>query len=268
MSRKADERASEYAGRIFEEEQRQAAAQAEAQAKAAAEERAALWARDDAVRADTQNFQLTLEERKAADRAEREARAEQARERRHRERLGAQGGQGGGGMLVSGSDAERMGLDPTGRYWIDGRTGKPSVIQAPATAADQRQNAERSQATATADAELKQIENVLTRLEGNISESGFGIPGTIGRRQFDADAKSLAVYLKPLIRKPGENWTDNDQANLERLTASLYDPESVNANRFADIRSLIAGRRQALGIEAPPAAGGAVNVDSLLDKYK
>lgn len=198
LRRESDEKVSDYASRIFAEEQRMAQEQAAAQAKAEAERQAAKWAREDAVRADTQGFQLTLEERRAAERAERE----NARERRHRERL-AQGGSADAGRMIGPQEAQAMGLAP-GNYWID-RAGRPSPIQAPQAAPKSPEEQARAEALAKDVPSLQDARNAFNRYRELVAQ--------YGTEQMPGEAKSQlqAAYgtARDAIRVLGNTGTLN-----------------------------------------------------------
>jgi hypothetical protein len=129
VKRLSNEKASDWAGRIFDEEQRRAAAQAEAAAKAQEAQLARQWARED----QRDETKAQREERLAMlriDAADRRA-AQTAEARIAAARIGASAaGQGGGAQVLSADEAKAIGLTP-GTVAQRDRNGRISILQAP-----------------------------------------------------------------------------------------------------------------------------------------
>lgn len=129
VKRLSNEKASDWAGRIFDEEQRRAAAQAEAAAKAQEAQLARQWARED----QRDETKAQREERLAMlriDAADRRV-AQQAEARIAAARIGASAaGQGGGAQVLSADEAKAIGLTP-GTVAQRDRNGRISILQAP-----------------------------------------------------------------------------------------------------------------------------------------
>lgn len=70
-------------------------------------------------------------------------------------------------------------------------------------------------------------------------------------QRFEAQAKALAVLLKPLIRAPGEGpWTDKDQALLDRLVPTRFTSDKDNEDRLQSTKRFIMSKVRKHGGEA------------------
>lgn len=70
-------------------------------------------------------------------------------------------------------------------------------------------------------------------------------------QRFEAQAKALAVLMKPMIRTPGEGpWTDRDQALLDRLVPSRFTSDADNEERLQAAKRFIMSKVRKHGGEA------------------
>jgi hypothetical protein len=100
-------------------------------------------------------------------------------------------------------------------------------------------------------ADLKMIAQQLNRVQQlyNKDLKGVGI-GSVAEylptpkmQRFEAQAKALAVLLKPLIRNPGEGtWTDADQKLLDRLVPTRFTSDTDNVERIETAKRFLMGK--------------------------
>jgi hypothetical protein len=70
-------------------------------------------------------------------------------------------------------------------------------------------------------------------------------------QRFEAQAKALAVLMKPMIRTPGEGpWTDKDQALLDRLVPTRFTSDKDNEERLLAAKRFIMSKVSKHGGEA------------------
>jgi hypothetical protein len=267
MRKKADESASEYAGRIFEEEQRQAAAQAEAAAKAQEAQLARQWARED----QRDETRAQREERLAMlriDAADRRA-AQTAEARIAAARIGASAaGQGGGAQVLSEDEARAIGLTP-GTVAQRDRNGKISIVQAPRDAAPNPK-----------EAAVAMIRDSLNNLEQGYRSGQYNTGPLEGRfRQatgdsnlqvLQADIASAVSGLRALQRVPGSGAESDRELDilLRQMPTELTD-EAAALQILERARKKVDQYAGSMGLQAPAApAAGPANVDSLLEKYR
>ena len=266
VKRLADERASDYASRIFEEEQRLAAEQAQAQAKAEAERQAALWAREDKRDAAKGEREMALAQLRI-DAADRRA-AQTAEARIRAAQIGASGqGQGGGASVLTADEAKALGLTP-GTVAQRDRNGKISILQAP-------QQAGENPKTVAAQVTFEALDN----LEQGYKSGRYGTGPLEGRirsasgdsdlQVMDSDIATIVSSLRAIQRVPGSGAESDKELELllnqapTRLTDEKAALEIVGrlrrkANQYAG----------AFGGQAPGPAAAPSSVDALLEKYQ
>jgi len=278
VKRLADEKASDYAGRIFEEEQRQAAAQAEAAAKAQEAQLARQWARED----QRDETKAQREERLAMlriDAADRRA-AQTAEARIAAARIGASGqGRDANPIATKVANAEAA----LGRPLSDAERAELVGLRAPAAAQASSDPVAIREARASAESAVEVL-NRVGELEGllnsgkNTGPLARFIPGSDSQK---FEAVSNALNVASLRSRFGGNPTEGErEANLATLP-NLARNEDVNldlirAERDAAVRRIEAYNAmpgvtpipipEALRPAAP--AAGPANVDSLLEKYR
>ena len=284
MRREANESASEYAGRIFEEEQRQSAAQAEAAAKAQEAQLARQWARED----QRDETKAQREERLAMlriDAADRRA-AQTAEARLAAARIGASAaGQGGGAQVLSEDEAKAIGLTP-GTVAQRDRNGKISILQAPKSVDPVQARADNEVAaarTGLADDALRFAANYTGK---SIDELAKMTPEEIGNAVRDQGGR---ITTGPIMgRVLGSNAVNDDlvafaesaaakQARINSPVGPITDPDLAAArlqvwgptlrpgtNAQLVQRAIEAARGGQPAATAAPAGG----VDALLEKYR
>lgn len=184
MRKKADESASEYAGRIFTEEQRiEAQRKAEEEAKITRERNEEL-ARADALRA----YEASREDARLAREDERWNKSFALQERSLNATIENQrASRGGGGYMLSPDQAEANGL-PRGNYWVDA-SGKPSPIQAPQAAPKTPEEQARADAMAKELPAVVDARNAIQRYRDLVEKYGTEqMPGPIKRQLETAHA--------------------------------------------------------------------------------
>jgi hypothetical protein len=199
-------------------------------------------------------------------------------------RISASGQGQGGGRILTGDEAKAAGLDPGGRYWIDGRTGKPTVVQAPQSADPVQARADREVGAAqaglanealnfAADFTGRSVDELRAlspdQLEKVITEGGRFMTGPVFGRVLGADSlfnsdlvasTESAAARQARINNPTGPIANADMDAARRQVWAPERPAEVNARL---IRRAVESAR---GGAAAPAAPS--NVDALLEKYQ
>ena len=242
LRKDATETASDYASRIFAEEQRMTQEQAAAQAKAEAERQAALWARED-KRDETKaqrEERLAMLRIDAADR-----RTAQSAEARIRAAQIAASGQGGGATVLTPEEARAIGLAP-GTVAQRDRNGKVSVLQGPSGPAAADPVAAR-EARAAAESAVEVL-NRVGELEGllnagkNTGPLAQYIPGSDAQ---SFEAVSDALNVASLRSRFGGNPTEGEREANRRTLPNLARNEDVNRRLIESERAAALRRIEA-----------------------
>lgn len=266
MSKKADESASQYADRIFAEEQRMAQEQAAAQAKAEEARLNRTWAREDQRDAGRREHETALAQLRI-DEANRRA-ALQAQSRIDAARIGASGQrQGGGASVLTADEVKAMGLTP-GTVAQRDRNGKISIVQAPKDAAPNPK-----------EAAVAMVSDAINNLEAGYRSGQYNTGPLEGRfRQatgdsnlqvLQADVASAVSGLRALQRVPGSGAESDRELDilLRQMPTELTDEEAA-LKILERARAKVNQYAGSMGIAAPAAPAPSGGIDALLDKYK
>lgn len=258
VKRLADEKASDYAGRIFAEQQRQEQAAAEAQAKAEAERQARLWAREDqrdAAKADRERALVQMRIDEANRRAELGARS-----RIEAAAISARGqGQGGGAAVLTPDEVRAMGLTP-GTVAQRDRSGKISIIQAPQAAGENPK-------AVAANVMFEALDNLEQGLKSGRYNTGpiegrfGGATGDSNLQVMDSDIATVVSALRAIQRVPGSGAESDKELELllnQAPTRLTDEPAALEiVGRLRRKANQYSGAFGAQGAAAAPAGGNA-----------